>query len=338
MRAAVLRRTAPVEESPLSLEELPTPSPDEGEILIRISVCGICRTELDEVEGRLKPKLPVIPGHQVVGRVEELGRGTSGYEKGERVGVAWIYWACGKCRFCTRGMENLCPEFRGTGCDVDGGYAEYMVVPQGFAYPLPPTFRDTEAAPLLCGGAIGYRALRLTGMKDGDIIGLYGYGSSAHLVHQLIRYLFPSSEVYVFTRRRGDGPSELARRQGADWVGETGDTPPKKLHCAIDTTPTGETVKEALRNLEKGGRLVMNLIRKETPIPELDYTSHLWEEKEMKSVANITREDVKEFLKVAAEIPLRPEVKEFRLEEANRALLALKRGEYRGSGVLRIRA
>ncbi|MEM2289388.1 MAG: zinc-dependent alcohol dehydrogenase family protein [Candidatus Hadarchaeales archaeon] len=332
MKAAVLRRTANIEEYPLSLEELPAPSPAEGEILIRISVCGICRTELDEVEGRLKTKLPVIPGHQVVGRVEE----GAGYERGERVGVAWIYWACGKCRFCLQGMENLCPQFRGTGCDVDGGYAEYMVVPREFAYPLPPIFSDAEAAPLLCGGAIGYRALRLTGMKDGEVIGLYGYGSSAHVVHQLIRHFFPSSEVYVFTKRRGDRASELAKKQGADWVGETGDTPPKKLHRALDTAPSGETVREALRNLERGGRLVMNLIRKESPIPELDYVMHLWQEKEVKSVANITRQDVREFLKVAAEIPIRPEVTEFRLEEANRALIALKRGEYRGSGVLRI--
>ncbi|MEM2674242.1 MAG: hypothetical protein QXW77_01215, partial [Candidatus Hadarchaeales archaeon] len=184
--------------------------------------------------------------------------------------------------------------------------------------------------------AIGYRALRLTGMKDGEVIGLYGYGSSAHVVHQLIRHFFPSSEVYVFTKRRGDRASELAKKQGADWVGETGDTPPKKLHRALDTAPSGETVREALRNLERGGRLVMNLIRKESPIPELDYVMHLWQEKEVKSVANITRQDVREFLKVAAEIPIRPEVTEFRLEEANRALIALKRGEYRGSGVLRI--
>jgi propanol-preferring alcohol dehydrogenase len=336
MRAAVLRRVAPAEERPLSLEDLPVPSPGEGEVLLRISVCGICRTELDEVEGRVEARLPVIPGHQVVGRVEELGPGAGKLGRGERVGVAWIYRTCGRCAFCTSGRENLCPEFRGTGCDADGGYAEYMVVHEDFAHPLPGSLSDTQAAPLLCAGAIGYRSLRLTGLKNGEVIGLYGYGSSAHLVHQLIRHLFPSSEVYVFTRRRGDGPSRLAEEQGADWVGETGDTPPRKLHRAIDTTPSGESVREALRNLERGGRLVMNLIRKETPIPELDYASHLWWEKEVKSVANLTREDVREFLRVAAEIPLRPSVTEFRLEEANEALLSLKRGRYRGSGVLRI--
>ncbi len=337
MKAQVLKRIAKVEERPLEYCEIPTPEPRSKEVLIKVSVCGICRTELDEIEGRVVPKLPVILGHEVVGRVVKLGPEATKYDVGDRVGVAWIYWACGECYHCRKGNENLCDRFMGTGCDADGGYAEYMVVSEDFAYPIPEVFDDTQAAPLLCAGAIGYRALRLTGMQDGDVIGLYGYGASAHIVHQVVKYLYPHAKVYVFTKRRGDKPSKLAEKLGADWVGMTGDTPPQKLNCAIDTTPAGIVVKEALRNLEKGGRLVINAIRKEVPIPELDYAEHLWLEKEVKSVANITRKDVREFLQLAAEIPIKPEVTLFRLEEANEALIALKHGKYRGAGVLKIR-
>ncbi|MBS7640631.1 MAG: zinc-dependent alcohol dehydrogenase family protein [Candidatus Bathyarchaeia archaeon] len=337
MRAMVIRRIAPIEENPLSYEEVQTPEPRGKEVLIRVHTCGICRTELDEVEGRLQPKMPVIPGHQVVGRVIETGPNVERLVVGDRIGVAWIYYSCGVCRFCKRGLENLCEKFMGTGCDADGGYAEYMVVDEDYAYRIPEVFSDVEAAPLLCAGAIGYRALKLTGMEDGDTIGLYGFGSSAHIVFQLIRHLYPNSKIYVFTRRRGDAPGELASKMGADWVGETGDTPPSKLNCAIDTTPTGMPVKEALRNLERGGRLVMNLIRKETPITDLDYMQHLWWEREIKSVANITRRDVAEFLDIAARVPIKPEIVEFRLREANEALRMLKYGRYRGSGVLIIK-
>ncbi|MEM2136917.1 MAG: zinc-dependent alcohol dehydrogenase family protein [Candidatus Methanomethylicia archaeon] len=336
MKAMILDRIARVEEEPLKLEEVSTPKPGFKQVLIRVYACGICRTELDEIEGRLKCRIPVILGHQVVGRVVELGPGATKYDVGDRVGIGWIYHACGECYFCRRGDENLCYGFIGTGCDVDGGYAEYMIAYEDFSYPIPEVFSDFEAAPLLCGGAIGYRSLKLTGIRDNDIIGLYGYGSSAHIVHQIIRYLYPNSKVYVFTKVRGDEPSRLAEKFGADWIGQTGDVPPKKLNCAIDTTPVGLPVKEALRNLEKGGRLVINLIRKETPIPELDYTIHLWGEKEVKSVANITRRDIEEFLRVAAEIPIKPEVNIFGLEEANKALIMLKHGGYRGSGVLKI--
>ncbi|MCX8182016.1 MAG: zinc-dependent alcohol dehydrogenase family protein [Candidatus Methanomethyliaceae archaeon] len=337
MRAMVLKKASPIETNPLVLEDVPVTQPAGREILLEISACGVCRTELDEIEGRLPTKLPVIPGHQIVGRIKDLGPDASRYRIGQRLGVAWIYRACGLCCFCNRGLENLCDRFMGTGCDADGGYAEYILVHEDFAYPIPDTFEDHEAAPLLCAGAIGYRALKLTGMRDGETIGLFGFGSSAHIQFQLIKYLFPTSRIFVFTRRKGDAPSELAMKMGADWVGETGETPPEKLDCAIDTTPIGSPVKEALRNLEKGGRLVMNLIRKETPITDLDYASHLWGEREVKSVANITRTDVQEFLEVAAKIPIRPEVKKFRLEEANEALLMLKRGQYRGSGVLIIK-
>ena len=336
MKAMVLRRIAPIEENPLCLEDLPRPTPKPREVLIKVSVCGICRTELDEIEGRLQPKLPVVPGHQVIGRIVEAGENVLRYRVGDRVGVAWIYSSCGKCYFCRRGLENLCQKFMGTGCDADGGYAEYMVVHEDFAYKIPEVFSDLEAAPLLCAGAIGYRALKLTRMVDGDIIGLYGFGSSAHILFQVVRYLFPNSKIFVFTRRRGDAPSELALKMGADWVGETGGTPPEKMNCVIDTTPTGAPVREALRNLEKGGRLIMNLIRKETPITDLDYTEHLWWEREIKSVANITRGDVNEFLEIAAKIPIKPEIVEFKLEEANMALAMLKHGKYRGSGILKI--
>ncbi|MEM2866908.1 MAG: zinc-dependent alcohol dehydrogenase family protein [Candidatus Bathyarchaeia archaeon] len=337
MKAVVIRRIAPIEESPLSYEDLPTPEPKGKDILIRVHACGICRTELDEIEGRLKPRIPVIPGHQVVGRVVEMGAEAGRFSVGDRVGVAWIYSSCGVCRFCRRGLENLCENFMGTGCDADGGYAEYMIVNEDYAYKIPTIFSDVEAAPLLCAGAIGYRALKLTGIEDGDVIGLYGFGSSAHIVFQLVRYLYPNSKIFVFTKRRGDPPSQLAAKMGADWIGETGEKPLLKLNCAIDTTPTGIPVREALGNLERGGRLVMNLIRKETPITDLDYTLHLWWEKEIKSVANITRRDVAEFLEVAAKIPIKPEVVEFRIEEANEALKMLKYGAYRGSGVLVIK-
>ncbi|MEM2272833.1 MAG: zinc-dependent alcohol dehydrogenase family protein [Candidatus Bathyarchaeia archaeon] len=334
MKAMVVRRIAHIEENPLNYEDLPIPEPKGKDVLIRVYACGICRTELDEIEGRLQPKLPIIPGHQIVGRVVEMGPEARRFRVGDRVGVAWIYSSCGVCRFCRRGLENLCEKFMGTGCDADGGYAEYMVVNEDYAYRIPNVFSDVEAAPLLCAGAIGYRSLKLTGMEDGDVIGLYGFGSSAHIVFQLIRFLYPNSKIFVFTKKRGDAPSELAHKMGADWVGETGETPPLKLNCAIDTTPTGVPVREALRNLERGGRLVMNLIRKETPITDLDYTCHLWWEKEVKSVANITRKDVAEFLEIAAKIPIKPEVVEFKIEEANEALKMLKHGKYRGSGVL----
>ncbi len=333
------RTVSSIEEEPkvLVLKEVPIPEPGPGEVLIEVLACGICRTELDEIEGRRRPRLPVIPGHEVVGRVVKLGPGVSRLREGDRVGVGWIYSACGRCRFCEAGEENLCEEFRGTGCDENGGYAEYMVVREDFAFRIPSRFGDLEAAPLLCAGAIGYRALRLTGMKDGEILGLFGFGASAHIVYQVARHLFPRAKIFVFTRRKGDAPSELARQMGADWVGETGEMPPERVKRAIDTTPSGVVVREALKVLDRGGRLVINAIRKEGPIPELDYADHMWLEKEIKTVANIARRDIAEFLPLAAEIPILPEIKVFDLQEANEALLSLKRGGYRGAGVLKMR-
>jgi propanol-preferring alcohol dehydrogenase len=332
----VLKQISKVEDMPLELEDVPKPEPSYGEILVKIYACGICRTELDEIEGRRVPKLPIILGHEIVGRVESLGSHVKRFELGDRVGVAWIYSACGKCSFCLSGQENLCANFQATGCDVNGGYAQYIKVKEDFAYSIPERFNDLEAAPLLCAGAIGYRALKLSGLKDGETIGLFGFGASAHQVYQIIRHLYPRTKIFVFTRRRGDTPSLLAREMGADWVGETGEEPPEKLNRAIDTTPVGQPVIEALKHLEKGGRLVINVIRKEDLIPQMRYEQHLWYEKEVKSVANITRNDVQEFLRIAAEVPIIPKIREFRLEEANKALLMLKRGEYHGAGVLKI--
>ncbi|MGC8816706.1 MAG: zinc-dependent alcohol dehydrogenase family protein [Candidatus Hadarchaeum sp.] len=337
MKAVVITRIAPVGERPLELVELPNPVPTDNQILVKVSACGICHTELDEIEGRVPPtKFPIIPGHEIIGRVEKLGPDASKFKVGDRVGIAWINWACGRCHFCRSGAENLCAEAKWTGKDADGGYAQYAVVSEDFAYPVPETFDDLQAAPLLCAGVIGYRALRLSGIADGKVLGLYGFGASAHIVIQVVKHLYPKSQVFVFTRPGQTEHQGLAWKLGADWVGATGDTPPTKLDCAIDFTPVGEPVREALRNLQKGGRVVVNAIRKTTTIPELDYTEHLWWEKELKSVANVTRRDALEFLPLAAEIPVRPEVQVFRLEEANEALILLRQGKIRGAGVLRI--
>jgi propanol-preferring alcohol dehydrogenase len=337
MRAMVLERISSVEEKPLKLVNLPKPVAGRGEVLIKVCACGVCHTELDEIEGRVAPsRFPMILGHEIVGRVEGLGPGAGKFKKGDRVGVAWINWACGKCSFCLKGQENLCDSARWTGKDAPGGYAEYTVVSEDFAYPVPETFADVKAAPLLCAGVIGYRALRLSGVEDGKVLGLYGFGASAHIVIQAAKYKYPNGKVFVFTRPHQKEHQNLARKLGADWIGATGDTPPEKLDCAIDFTPVGEPVREALRNLQKGGRVVINAIRKTTPVPELDYTEDLWYEKEVKSVANVTRKDAQEFLPLAAEIPIVPETQEFGLKEANEALLLLKEGRVRGAAVLKI--
>ena len=341
MKAMLLNKTAPIDEKPLVLEDLPIPQPGPGQILVRISACGICHTELDEIEGRLEARLPIILGHEVVGRVESLGSGAAKFKSGDRVGIAWINSSCEKCDFCQEGNENLCPEFRGTGCHADGGYAEYTVVSEDFAYPIPDRFSDSAAAPLLCAGAIGYRALRLTNLRDGQILGLFGFGASAHIVIQIVKRKYSNSKVFVFTRSGQQDHQNLARKLRADWVGATGETPPAKINCAIDFTPAWNPIVEALRVLEKGGRLVINAIRKEgkdkDSVLKLDYPTHLWLEKEIKSVANITKRDAEEFLPLAAQIPIIPKVQEFKLEEANEALILLKQGKIQGAGVLRIR-
>jgi propanol-preferring alcohol dehydrogenase len=341
MKAMVLQEISSLDETkvPLSLVDLPVPVPGKEEVLVKVSACGVCHTELDEIEGRTPPpRLPVIPGHQVVGTVEAAGKGVRTLKAGDRVGVAWIYSACGACSFCRSGTENLCPEFRATGRDANGGFAEYMTVREGFAHPLPEVFRDVEAAPLLCAGAIGYRSLRLTGLEDGQRLGLTGFGASAHLVLKMARFQYPDSRVFVFARSREE--QEFARHLGAVWAGDTGEESPEKLHAIIDTTPAWTPVVEAMGNLLPGGRLVINAIRKEERDREallaLDYPAHLWLEREIKSVANVTRADVREFLLLAAEVAIRPEVREFLLEEANEALLELKTRSVRGAKVLRV--
>ena len=341
MKAMVLRKTASLAEnkSPLESAYLPIPIPQEKEVLIKVSVCGVCHTELDEIEGRTPPsKFPIILGHQIVGRVEMPGKRANRFKTGDRVGVAWIHSACGNCKYCLHGMENLCNEFKATGRDADGGYAEYTTVPEEYAYKMPDLFSDAEAAPLLCAGAIGYRALRLANVKDGDNIGLTGFGASAHLVLKIVQHQYPNTKTFVFSRTESE--LTFAKNLGAVWAGGMEEETPAKLHAIIDTTPAWGPVKEALKNLEPGGRLVINAIRKEEggkdALLKLDYPRDLWMEKEIKSVANITRRDVEEFLRMAAEIPIRPEVQEYWLEEANTALLELKERKIRGAKVLRI--
>jgi propanol-preferring alcohol dehydrogenase len=341
MKAMVMTKVCDLRENktPLELRDVLKPSPGEREILIKILTCGVCHTELDEIEGRTPPPhLPVILGHQVVGRVEETGRDAARFKLGDRAGVAWIYSACGKCEFCRGGQENLCADFKATGRDANGGYAEYMTVQEDFAYPIPELFSDAQAAPLLCAGAIGYRSLNLTEIKDGQNLGLTGFGASGHLVLMMARHKFPSTKVYVFARAENE--REFARELGAAWAGETEEAAPEKLDAIIDTTPVWKPIVEALGNLASGGRLVINAIRKEEAdkdvVLNLDYPAHLWMEKEIKSVANVARADVAGCIQLAAEIPIRPEVEEYALEEANKALIEIKERRIRGAKVLRI--
>ena len=341
MQAMILEGISSFAEnpSPLVQAELPEPVPGAGEILIAVSACGVCHTELDEVEGRTPPPaFPVIPGHQVVGTVAGRGPNAERFRPGERVGVGWIHHACGLCAACRSGSENLCPSFRATGRDVHGGYAEFLTVPEAFAHPIPPVFSDSEAAPLLCAGAIGWRSLRLAGLNDGETLGLTGFGASAHLVLAAVRHRFPRARVFVFARSERE--RAFARELGAAWAGTTDEAPPEPLRAVIDTTPAWKPALAALRHLAPGGRLVINAIRKEeadkAELLGLDYPAQLWREKEIKSVANVTRSDIREFLEVAARIPLRPTVEEYPLAEANRALAELKTGKLRGAKVLRM--
>jgi propanol-preferring alcohol dehydrogenase len=337
----VLKSTSNIRENrkPLQLIDMPEPVPGEKEILIEVSACGVCHTELDEIEGRTPPPaFPIIPGHQVVGKVAAKGKSVNKLRTGERVGVGWIFSACGHCRACLEGNENVCEDFRATGRDADGGYARFMTVSEDFAYPIPDIFSDVEAAPLLCAGAIGYRSLRLANLKDGQNLGLTGFGASAHLVLKMVHHKYPNSGISVFARSEKE--QVFARELGAVWAGNTDDKPPEKLHAIIDTTPAWKPVLEAMKNLESGGRLVINAIRKEDTdkdyLLKLHYPTHLWLEKEIKSVANVARRDIREFLQLAAEIPIKPEVEEFSLEAANEALVELKEARIRGAKVLRM--
>ena len=341
MKAMVLNRISSIRDNkkPLKLMQLPDPVPGGNEILVKVSTCGVCHTELDEIEGRTPPPyLPIVLGHQIVGHVVQSGARTERFEIGERVGIAWIYMACGRCIHCRNGYENLCSQFKATGRDADGGYAEYTAVPDDFAHKIPELFSDSQAAPLLCAGAIGYRSLHLTGIKDGLHLGLSGFGASAHLVLKIVAYKYPNTRVFVFARSKKE--REFARELGAYWAGDTQAPSPEKLDGIIDTTPAWKPVVEALKNLKSGGRLVINAIRKEdfdkNYLLNIDYPTHLWMEKEIKSVANVTRKDVREFLQLAAEIPIKPEIQKFSLEDANQALVELKERKIRGAKVLKI--
>jgi propanol-preferring alcohol dehydrogenase len=337
MRAMLLSRLARLDENPRPLvpAERRNPVAGDGELLVKVSVCGVCHTELDEIEGRTPPpSLPVVPGHQIVGYVVGRGEGCRRFTTGQRVGIGWIHSSTGE------DDENLSPGFRATGRDVDGGFAEYVTVPEGYAYPIPEVFSDAEAAPLLCAGAVGYRSLRLAGLADGEVLGLTGFGGSGHLVLQLARHLYPRSRVFVFARSEKE--RAFARELGANWAGDTTDVPPEAPHAIIDTTPAWRPVLAALECLRPGGRLVINAIRKENQdrdlMASIRYEDHLWMEKELKTVANVTSRDLAEFLPIAAEVPLRVEVQEYELEEANEALAALRSGHVRGAKVLKISA
>ncbi|UCF44404.1 MAG: zinc-dependent alcohol dehydrogenase family protein [Planctomycetota bacterium] len=335
MKAMVLNKACPIEEKPLEPADLPIPKPDNSQILVKVSVCGACHTDLDEAEGRLKPgKLPIVPGHQIVGTVADTGNTVTKFKTGDRVGITWLYCSCGSCDLCRMGQENLCEQAKWTGKDADGGYAEYVVIGKNFAYPVPERFSDSQAAPLLCAGVIGYRTLRLADITDGQNIGLFGFGASAHIVIQIVRYKFPNSPVFVFTKTAEH--AKLAESLGAAWTGRSGDRPPAKLNKIMDFTPVGECVRDALAVLDRGGRLVINAIRKETAVPALNYAEYLWLEREIKSVANVTRADAEEFLPLAAQIPIVPTIEEFPLAQANEVLIKIKHSRLRAAAVLRV--
>lgn len=331
MRALILEHARPVEENPLREADLPIPAPGPGEVRIQVRACGLCHTDLHTVEGDLPAhKSPVVPGHQIVGVIDALGAGVTRHNEGDRVGVPWLHSTDGTCEFCRGGLENLCPNARFTGYDTDGGYAEYAVALADFCYPIPAVFSDENAAPLLCAGIIGYRSYRLTAVRPGENLGLYGFGASAHLVIQLARH--QKCNVFVFTRN--DAHRALARELGAIWTGSAEDTPPEPLHAAIIFAPAGSLVPQALRVLRKAGRLALAGITM-SQIPALNY-SLLYHEKVVRSVANCTRQDAHEFLALAGEVPFKTEVQTFDLSQGNRALQDLKYSKIRGAGVLHV--
>lgn len=341
MKAWQIHRVADLKQdtAPLTLAEVPVPSPDHNQVLIKALCCGVCHTELDEIEGRTAPPVyPMIPGHQVVGFVEQCGENVGYLKEGDRVGVAWIFSACGRCEFCIQGLENLCPDFQATGRDANGGYAEYLVVSEDFCFVIPEELDHVHVAPLLCAGAIGYRSLKLANIQNGQILGLTGFGGSAHLVLKMVKHLYPQSKVQVFARH--DDVREFAREMGADWAGHSNAPPPMLCHAIIDTTPAWQPIVDALQWLRPGGRLVINAIRKESHdqdvLLKMSFHDHLWMEKEIKSVANITRNDVAEFLELASKMSIRPEVEIYPFDRANEAITDLKNREVKGAKVLDI--
>jgi propanol-preferring alcohol dehydrogenase len=332
MRAMVVHTPAPIESNPLMLADLETPQPQPGEILVRVTACGVCRTDLHVTEGDLAPKHPqIVPGHEVVGVVERLGAGCKRFAVGARVGIAWLRETCGVCAWCRRGRENLCPDARFTGWDHDGGYAEFATVREDFAYAVPVNVPDAEIAPLLCAGIIGYRAIKRAEVHPGSTIGLYGFGGSAHLAIQVLKHW----GCRVFVMSRGGVHRDLARELGAAWIGEADERPPAPLDAAILFAPAGDLVLQALAALDRGGILAIAGIYLST-IPMLDYDRHLFNEKELRSVTANTRADGEEFLKIAGEIPIRTHTIAMDLADANRALAMLKHDELKGAAILRV--
>ncbi len=331
MRAAILNQQRPIESSPLELRDVPVPERVAKQIRVKVRCCALCHTDLHVCEGDLPPhKLPVIPGHQIVGTVETLGDGATKFKLGDRVGIPWLHRTDGICEFCRRGTENLCDHAQFTGYDIDGGYAEYTLVDEDFAYPIPDNFTDANAAPLLCAGIIGYRSFRLSNAKPGDRLGLYGFGASAHIVIQFARHL--GCEVYVFTR--GQNHRRLGEELGAAWTGTAEDKTPHPLDCGIIFAPAGTLVPAALNATRKGGTVALAGITM-SQIPAMDY-GILYHERILRSVANSTRQDAREFLELAAKVPIRTEVQTYPLEDINRALQDLKHSRIRGAGVVRI--
>jgi propanol-preferring alcohol dehydrogenase len=332
MLAMSLNEPNLIENNPLELVEIETPKPGPHEILVKVQACGICHTDLHTVEGELElPKRPIVPGHQVVGVVEELGQGASRFKLGNRVGMAWLYSTCGKCSYCHQGKENLCENARFTGYHVNGGYAQYTVIHEDFAYPIPTGFSAEQAAPLLCAGIIGYRALRLSEIKPGQRLGLYGFGASAHVAIQVAVHW--GCKVYVFSRSKEH--QKLGEDLGAVWTGKSTEMPPEKLDSAVIFAPAGEIVLDALKALNKGGTLALAGIYM-TPIPQMDYTQYLYYERTVRSVTASTRKDGEELLQIAAEIPIHTKTTSFPLQQANKALQLLKQGKINGAGVLEI--
>ncbi len=332
MKAWVIDKPAPVEKHPLKKTELALPEPGAGEVRIKINACGICHTDLHQAEGELEPhKLPVVPGHQVVGVVDKLGEGVKEFKVGDRVGVCWLYCACGECEFCQMGLENLCPEAKFTGYDYDGGYAEYMVSRADYTFHLPEDYDELKLAPLLCAGVIGWRSLKLSEAKKGEILGLFGFGASAHIVCQIARYL--GIEVYAFSR--SEAHQKLALKLGASWAGRAEESPPKKLDRAIIFAPAGAVLLSALRHLRPAGTVAINAVYM-SPIPEMDYNQLLYGEKTIRSVSNLTREDAREFLELAPKVPIQAEIEVFEFDQAEQALFEVKQAKIQGAGVLKI--
>lgn len=326
MKAMVLTEV----KKPLELKEIPIPQPAAGEVLIKIAACGVCRTDLHIVDGELpSPKLPLVIGHQIVGKIVKIGNGVKGYKEGDRVGVPWLGGSCGHCEYCLSSRENLCDQARYTGYDIDGGYAEYCVANARFIFPIPPNYTDLQAAPLLCAGLIGYRSLRLT--EGAKRVGFYGFGGSAHLLVQVVNYR--GGEVYAFTRP-GSKSQAFAKKLGASWVGNSTDLPPHPLDAAIIFAPVGELVPLALKAVKKGGIVVCAGIYM-SDIPSFPYKI-LWEERMLRSVSNLTRQDGEEFLALAPKIPIKTEINLYPLNQANQAIDDLRHGRFQGSAVISI--